>query len=56
MKKYFTPEIEFVSFDTEDIMTTSVAGTEPINILTVGGESIQTMSYGKQDFAIFDKQ
>ncbi len=56
MKKYFAPEIEFVSFDTEDIMTVSVTVIQPIDVLMVGGESIQTMSYGQQDFSIFDKQ
>lgn len=56
MKKYIAPEIEFASFDTEDIMQVSVASTQPIDMLTVGGETIQTMSYGKQDFSIFEKQ
>ena len=56
MKKYITPEIEFASFDTEDIMQVSVAGTQPIDVLMIGGESIQTMGYGQQDFSIFDKQ
>lgn len=56
MKKYIIPEIEFASFDTEDIMQVSLASTQPSDTLTVGGESIQTMSYGQQDFSIFDKQ
>ena len=56
MKKYITPEIEFASFDTEDIMQVSVANAQPIDVLTVGGETIQTIGYGKQDFSIFDKQ
>lgn len=52
MKKYTKPEMEITKFDVEDVVMTS--STEPKSSMNIGGETVNFVDYGTQDFSIFN--
>lgn len=55
MKRYERPEIELVSFDIEDIITTSATDifADPKTMVEAAGYSYEAKDFGKQPFSIF---
>ena len=57
MKRYETPKIELVSFDVEDIITTSAdIFAEPKTAVEVAGYSYKATDFGTQPFSIFNAE
>ncbi len=53
MKRYERPEIELVSFDVEDIITTSANLFMPKTEIEVEGVKISATDFDAQPFSIF---
>ncbi|MBO4941320.1 MAG: hypothetical protein J6D15_03870 [Clostridia bacterium] len=54
MKRYERPEIELVSFDVEDIITTSAdIFADPKTVVEAAGYSYEAKDFGTQPFSIF---
>ena len=57
MKRYERPEIELISFDVEDIITTSAdIFADPKTVVEVAGYKYDATDFGTESFSIFAEQ